>query len=150
LSGWPREGRAVLAHRPPRRVEVAHRRLGQSRRLARSFERTETSVWLQVACDAAVIDALTRERPDVAARTYAHKVGMPARGSPAHNRGPWSRRVRPRNTSDRIGTMQHLGHWLRTWRREREPTSSYRISVAEPGYFGSTAPAQLDPTLKQG
>ena len=47
------------------RVEVAHGHLLASRRLARSFERTPepASGWLQVACLAAVLDALAPSRP---------------------------------------------------------------------------------------
>lgn len=43
------------------KVEVAHSRLMRSRRLARSFENTldSASGWLQVACIAVVLDALT-------------------------------------------------------------------------------------------
>lgn len=41
---------------------MAHGRIGRSRRLAKSFEKTVISAsgWLQVACVAAVLDALTR------------------------------------------------------------------------------------------
>jgi putative transposase len=47
------------------RVEVAHGRLLRQRRLARSFENTVDSAsgWLQVACLAAVLDALFSESP---------------------------------------------------------------------------------------
>lgn len=46
------------------RVEVAHGRLGRSRRLAKSFEKTTTSAtgWLQVACIATTLRHLSRER----------------------------------------------------------------------------------------
>jgi len=46
------------------RVEVAHGRLGRSRRLAKSFENTTTSAtgWLQVACIATALRHLSRER----------------------------------------------------------------------------------------
>ncbi|MQW74940.1 hypothetical protein GHK92_03560 [Nocardioides sp. dk4132] len=46
------------------RVEVAHGRLGRSRRLARSFENTTTSAtgWLQVACIATTLRHLSRAR----------------------------------------------------------------------------------------
>ena len=46
------------------RVEVAHGRLGRSRRLAKSFENTTTSAtgWLQVACIATTLRHLARER----------------------------------------------------------------------------------------
>ena len=46
------------------RVEVAHGRLGRSRRLAKSFENTTTSAtgWLQVACVATTLRHLSRER----------------------------------------------------------------------------------------
>jgi DDE family transposase len=44
------------------RVEVAHGRLGRSRRLAKSFENTTTSAtgWLQVACIATTLRHLSR------------------------------------------------------------------------------------------
>ena len=47
------------------RVEVAHGHLLRSRRLARSFECTleSASGWLQVACLAAVLDALAPRHP---------------------------------------------------------------------------------------
>ena len=46
------------------RVEVAHGRLGRSRRLAKSFENTNASAtgWLQVACIATTLRHLSRER----------------------------------------------------------------------------------------
>ena len=46
------------------RVEVAHGRLGRSRRLAKSFENTTTSAtgWLRVACIATMLRHLSRER----------------------------------------------------------------------------------------
>lgn len=46
------------------RVEVAHGRLGRSRRLAKSFENTTTSAtgWLKVACIAKTLRHLSRER----------------------------------------------------------------------------------------
>ncbi len=45
-------------------VEVAHGRLGRSRRLAKSFENTTTSAtgWLQVACIATTLRHLSQER----------------------------------------------------------------------------------------
>jgi len=47
------------------RVEVAHGRLGKSRRLAKSFENTTSSgsAWLQLACVALVLRHLTKPRP---------------------------------------------------------------------------------------
>ncbi|MCD6638573.1 MAG: hypothetical protein LT071_01505, partial [Nocardioides sp.] len=44
------------------RVEVAHGRLGRSRRLAKSFENTTTSAtsWLQVACVATILRRLAQ------------------------------------------------------------------------------------------
>ena len=53
------------AFRPIRhawRVEVAHGRLGRSRRLAKSFENTTNSAtgWLQVACIASTLRHLSR------------------------------------------------------------------------------------------
>ena len=46
------------------RVEVAHGRLGRSRRLAKSFENTTTSAtgWLQLACIATTLRHLSRVR----------------------------------------------------------------------------------------
>jgi putative transposase len=46
------------------RVEVAHGRLGRSRRLAKSFENTTTSAtgWLQVACVATTLRHLSRDQ----------------------------------------------------------------------------------------
>lgn len=46
------------------RVEVAHGRLGRSRRLAKSVEDTTTSAtgWLQVACIATILRDLSRAR----------------------------------------------------------------------------------------
>ena len=46
------------------RVEVAHGRLGRSRRLAKSFQNTTTSAtgWLQVACSATTLRHLSRDR----------------------------------------------------------------------------------------
>ncbi len=46
------------------RVEVAHGRLGRSRRLAKSFENTTTSAtgWLQVACIATTLRHLSRQK----------------------------------------------------------------------------------------
>ena len=46
------------------RVEVAHGRLGRSRRLAKSFENTTSSAtgWLQVACIATTLRHLSREQ----------------------------------------------------------------------------------------
>lgn len=47
------------------RVEVAHGRLGKSRRLAKSFENTTRSgsAWLQLACAALILRHLTRPQP---------------------------------------------------------------------------------------
>lgn len=47
------------------RAEVAHGRLGKSRRLAKSFENTTRSgsAWLQLACVALVMRHLTKPRP---------------------------------------------------------------------------------------
>lgn len=49
------------------RVEVAHGRLGKSRRLAKSFENTTRSgsAWLQLACVALILRHLTKPRPVV-------------------------------------------------------------------------------------
>ena len=62
------EGRGPLAdaaeHLLAWRVEVAHGRLGRSRRLAKSFENTTTSAtgWLQVACIATTLRHLGQHR----------------------------------------------------------------------------------------
>jgi transposase len=60
-------GRQAPTFRPIRhawRVEVAHGRLGRSRRLAKSFENTTTSAtgWLQVACIGTTLRHLSREQ----------------------------------------------------------------------------------------
>ena len=63
VVGWPRKLKGVprvfrpIAHAG--RVEVAHGRLGWSRRLAKSFENTTGSAtgWLEVAC---IADVLTK------------------------------------------------------------------------------------------
>ena len=64
------------------RVEVAHGRLGRSRRLAKSFENTTTSAtgWLQVACIATTLRHLSRER------TRRPLVELAARPSAVTNR----------------------------------------------------------------
>jgi transposase len=51
------------------RVEVAHGRLGRSRRLAKSFENATTSAtgWLQVACIATTLRHLSQARQGQAA-----------------------------------------------------------------------------------
>jgi hypothetical protein len=65
VTGWPEKNPQVRPTAHAWQVEVAHDRLGRSRRLAKSFEKTVTSAsaWLQVACVAAVLDALTRHVP---------------------------------------------------------------------------------------
>jgi len=62
--GWDDKQPAFRPIRHAWRVEVAHGRLGRSRRLAKSFENTTTSAtgWLQVACIATTLRDLTRER----------------------------------------------------------------------------------------
>ena len=64
------------------RVEIAHGRLGRSRRLAKSFENTTTSAtgWLQVACIATTLHHLSGERTcrplvELAARPSAGRHG---------------------------------------------------------------------------
>jgi putative transposase len=63
--GWPdkQPGFRPIAH--AWRVEVAHSRLGKSRRLAKSFENTTRSgsAWLQLACVALVLRHLTKPVP---------------------------------------------------------------------------------------
>lgn len=61
--GWD-DKQPVFRLRRARRVEVAHGRLGRSRRLAKSFENTTTSAtgWLQVACIATTLRHLSRVR----------------------------------------------------------------------------------------
>ena len=76
--------------------EVAHDRLGRSRRLAKSFENTTTSAtgWLQVACIATTLRHISRERArqrPTAARTTITRLGSP---------GPTGRRRRSRTRGD--------------------------------------------------
>lgn len=60
--GWDDKQPAFRPIRHAWRVEVAHGRLGRSRRLAKSFESTTTSAtgWLQVACVATTLRHLSR------------------------------------------------------------------------------------------
>ncbi len=62
--GWDDKPPVFRPIRHAWRVEVAHGRLGRSRRLAKSFENTTTSAtgWLQVACIATTLRHLPRER----------------------------------------------------------------------------------------
>ncbi len=62
--GWDDKQPTFRPIRHAWRVEVAHGRLGRSRRLAKSFENTTTSAtgWLQVACIATTPRHLSRER----------------------------------------------------------------------------------------
>lgn len=62
--GWDDKQPVFCPIRHAWRVEVAHGRLGRSRRLAKSFENTTTSAtgWLQVACIAATLRHLSRVR----------------------------------------------------------------------------------------
>ena len=62
--GWDDKQPVFRPIRHAWRVEVAHGRLGRSRRLAKSFENTTTSAtgWLQVACVATTLRHLARER----------------------------------------------------------------------------------------
>ena len=64
--GWDDKQPTFRPIRHAWRVEVAHGRLGRSRRLAKSFENTTTSAsgWLQVACIAATLRHLSRTRRD--------------------------------------------------------------------------------------
>lgn len=61
--GWDDKQPVFRPIRHAWRVEVAHGRLGRSRRLAKSFENTTTSAtgWLQVACIATTLRHLSRE-----------------------------------------------------------------------------------------
>lgn len=60
--GWDDKQPVFRPIRHAWRVEVAHGRLGRSRRLAKSFENTTTSAtgWLQVACIASTLRHLSR------------------------------------------------------------------------------------------
>jgi putative transposase len=60
--GWEDKQPVFRPIRHAWRVEVAHGRLGRSRRLAKSFENTTTSAtgWLQVACVATTLHHLSR------------------------------------------------------------------------------------------
>ncbi len=62
--GWDDKQPVFRPSRHAWRVEVAHGRLGRSRRLAKSFENTTTSAtaWLQVACIATTLRHLSREQ----------------------------------------------------------------------------------------
>ncbi len=65
-AGVQRTGDKQPGFRPIRhawRVEVAHGRLGRSRRLAKSFENTTASAtgWLQVACIATTLRHLSQD-----------------------------------------------------------------------------------------
>jgi putative transposase len=62
--GWDDKQPSFRPIRLAWRVEVAHGRLGRSRRLAKSFENSTTSAtgWLQVASIATTLRHLSRER----------------------------------------------------------------------------------------
>jgi putative transposase len=64
--GWDDKQPTFRPIRHAWRVEVAHGRLGRSRRLAKSFENTTTSAsgWLQLACIATTLRHLSRTRRD--------------------------------------------------------------------------------------
>jgi putative transposase len=66
--GWDDKQGVFRPIRLAWRVEVAHGRLGRSRRLAKSFENTTESAtgWLQVACIATTLRHLSRVRTPVA------------------------------------------------------------------------------------
>lgn len=83
VTGWPEKHPQFKPIAHAWRVEVAHGRLGRSRRLAKSFEKTVTSAsgWLQVACVAAVLDALTRDASQK--RKPAPKARKQLSGAPA-------------------------------------------------------------------
>jgi len=70
VTGWPEKNPQFKPIAHAWRVEVAHGRLGRSGRLAKSFEKTVSSAtgWLQVACAAAFLDALTRDVPQAGKR----------------------------------------------------------------------------------
>jgi putative transposase len=60
--GWDDKQPVFRPIRHAWRVEVAHGRLGRSRRLAKSFENTTTSAtgWLHVACIATTLSHMSR------------------------------------------------------------------------------------------
>ena len=94
--GWDDKQPVFRPIRHAWRVEVAHGRLGRSRRLAKSFENTTTSAtgWLQVACIATTLRHISRERArqrPTAARTTITRLGSP---------GPTGRRRRSRTRGD--------------------------------------------------
>jgi putative transposase len=64
--GWDDEQPVFRPIRHAWRVDVAHGRLGRSRRLAKSFENTTSSAtgWLQVACIPTTLRHLSRMRVD--------------------------------------------------------------------------------------
>jgi len=63
--GWDDKQAAFRPIRHAWRIEVAHGRLGRSRRLAKSFENTTASAtgWLQVACIATTLRHLSQDGP---------------------------------------------------------------------------------------
>jgi putative transposase len=69
--GWDDRQPVFRLIRHAWRVEVAHGRLGRSRRLAKSFENTTASAtgWLQVTCIATTLRHLSRAR--------AHRRAVP-------------------------------------------------------------------------
>ena len=72
--GWDDKQPTFRPIRHAWRVEVAHGRLGRSRRLAKSFENTTASAsgWLQVACIATILRHLSqRQTPPCGARRAA-------------------------------------------------------------------------------
>ena len=62
--GWDDKQPVFRPIRHAWRIEVAHGRLGRSRRLAKSFENTTTSAtgWLQIACIATTLHHMSRAR----------------------------------------------------------------------------------------
>ncbi len=103
--GWDDKQPVFRPIRHAWRVEVAHGRLGRSRRLAKSFENTTTSAtgWLQVACIATTLRHLSRAQAP-AART-------PVRSVSAH--GGKSVRLRAHATRQDQCTsrMRHIESW---------------------------------------
>jgi putative transposase len=71
--GWDDKQPVFRPIRHAWRVEVAHGRLGRSRRLGKSFENTTLSAtgWLQVACIATTLRHLSRVRAHVRALPVA-------------------------------------------------------------------------------
>jgi hypothetical protein len=70
--GWDDKQPVFRPIRHAWRVEVAHGRLGRSRRLAKSFENTTSATgWLQVACIATTLRHLSRHNARASTVTVA-------------------------------------------------------------------------------